>query len=159
MEKNFQNLINLYQKINLEEKEKLIKYLEKSLMTRGDIKKNKIIKNRVINSCTCPNCSCNSVKKNGHHVDSKGNKIQKYKCCECNKIFRDTTDTVADGCHKKEYWEEFLRYSLEGLSLRKIADKIGDVTYITIFNWKKKIIKHLEEIDVENLLIHIKNKE
>lgn len=155
MEEKLKELQKSYNSLEIQEKEKILKYISKSLKTR-EIKSSKIMKNKKLpETCCCPHCNCHNVKKNGNHIDTNGLKIQKYKCCECNKIFRDSTKTVVEKSQKIEKWEDFIKYLLQGLSLRKMSEEIGEISYITLFNWKKKFLKHLEKTNIEEI---IKNK-
>lgn len=58
---------------------------------------------------------------------------QRYRCKDCRKTFTDVTSTPLYRTHKVEKWLDFIKYMLEGYSLRKSAELIGDVITLPFF--------------------------
>lgn len=91
---------------------------------------------RFSNGRVCPHCGSISVVRNGHRKDG----TQKYKCKDCQKIFVSTTNSVAAGIRKDmDVWRQFLACMVEGLSIRKTAEKCG-IHRNTAFKWRHKLL-------------------
>jgi transposase-like protein len=85
-------------------------------------------------SIDCPHCACNLVKGHGQY---KGRK--RYKCCFCSKTFTELTDTPISNTKYPEKWNDFVKCSIDGLSLRKTAEKLG-IHVATAFKWRHKLM-------------------
>ena len=94
----------------------------------------------------CPHCESKEVKRNGNKTLKSGEKLQRYKCNNCNKTFTDNTNTILAYSKKSDRWLEFIEYSLEGLSLREIAKRMGDISYVSLFYWRHKLLKSLNSM-------------
>lgn len=113
-------------------------------------------KNRI-----CPHCSCNHTVKYGK---SKGN--QRYKCKVCKRTFSDLTNTPLYRTHHPEKWEAFIKYTINGLSLRAAASQVK-LSYVTLFYWRHKLLDPLKRVkqnkmegsfEVENFFLKFSQK-
>ena len=90
----------------------------------------------------CPHCHSNSIIKKGF---SK-NRVQRYKCKECNKIFNNLTGTTFSKTHLSyEKIEIFFQCFRDKVSLRKTAERM-DVDKNTVHLLRFKIIDMLGHI-------------
>jgi len=123
--------------------EKLIAFLN-NLMCEKIVDKSTMSKiiHQEMNCLKCPDCrNINSIIKNGL---SKSNKVQRYKCKNCEKKFCDTTNTIC--YHSKanfKKWKLFLECMSDKLSIRKTAAKVG-ISKNTAFAMRHKVLKVLE---------------
>lgn len=72
---------------------------------------------------------------------------QRYRCKDCRKNFTDITSTPLYRTHKPDKWLDFIKCMLEGYSLRKSAELIGDVHFVTLFYWRHKVLSALKQMD------------
>jgi transposase-like protein len=93
----------------------------------------------------CPHCSGDQIYRHG-----KLNGRQRYRCRACCKTFNDFTNTPMQRTKLPDKWLKFLECMHKGLSLRKAAEEIGGVTYVTLFYWRHKILTALKGLDVEH---------
>jgi len=89
---------------------------------------------------TCPYCSSTVFTRHG-----KSNGIQRYRCKQCRRTFKDTTDTATHWIHKKEKINTYLEALRQGLSVRKAAAYAG-ISKNTSFSWRHKFLSSLSEI-------------
>ena len=82
----------------------------------------------------CPHCQNGDIY--GHGV-YKGRK--RYKCKQCKKTFNDFTGTAISGIKKVEKFQEYLELTIESLTIRKAAKKLG-LNVKTIFDWRHKLL-------------------
>ena len=94
---------------------------------------------------SCPHCGAEKIYRHG-----KLNGRQRYRCRACSKTFNDFTNTPMQRTKLPDKWLEFLECMHKGLSLRKAAEEIGDVTHVTLFYWRHKILTALKQLDVEH---------
>lgn len=114
--------------------------LDKALVERSSIvsgpkataKKVRAPKN--LGSTLCPYCESPLVKKSGNFHGRA-----RYKCGICTKTFTQLTKTPISKTHFPEKWNEFVSCCVEGLSLRKIADRL-DISVDTAFRWRHKLM-------------------
>jgi transposase-like protein len=88
---------------------------------------------------TCIHCGSKQVVRFGKYIVKLGLKEverQRYRCKDCGKTFTDVTSTPLHHTHKPDKWLDFIKCMLEGYSLRKSADLIGDIHYVTLFYWR-----------------------
>ena len=104
--------------------------------------------NQLSNNHHCPYCGSNKICKNGSN-HSKGVRIQKFKCNNCHKNYTIKTNTIFYYTHKSiEIWQEYIELFSQGLSLRKIVDKMNKkINLKTAFYWRHKILKVLTKKD------------
>ena len=90
----------------------------------------------------CPNNACKSygltgqgnVVGNGTSI-SRGEKIRKYICRHCGKVFNDHTGTFYYDLRKEEHIIDLaLKMSMKGMSEEAIADVLG-ITPATVRRW------------------------
>ena len=108
---------------------------------------------KLSNNHHCPYCNSNNICKNGSN-HSKGVRIQKFKCNNCNKNYTIKTNTIFYYTHKNiEIWQEYIEFFSQGLSLRKIVEKMNKkINLKTAFFWRHKILKVLTQKDDNNKL-------
>ncbi|MGL4848270.1 MAG: transposase [Clostridium sp.] len=96
----------------------------------------------------CPHCEGDEFKRYGFY---KGN--QRYKCKKCNRIFTIRTDSFYH-CSKKFEGNVkiYIRLMYEGKTLREIA-RAMEITVVTAFLWRHKIMKVLHDSNENNLLV------
>ena len=104
--------------------------------------------NKLSNNHHCPYCNSNKICKNGSN-SYKGNKIQKFICNNCHKNYSIKTNTIWQNTHKSiELWQEYIELFSQGLSLRKIVEKMNNsISLPTAFYWRHKILKVLSNIN------------
>ena len=93
----------------------------------------------------CPYCNSNHVIKNGRY---KGK--QRFICKVCEKNFNSLTNSPIYMSHKPNKWPLFIECLIKGLSLRAAAAEI-DVSYVTLFYWRHKLMSGLKNTE-NNLL-------
>lgn len=77
-------------------------------------------------------------------------KRQRYRCKFCRQTFNDLTNTPLQRTRRPHLWVRFIECMIEGFSLRKCAEKLGEeVTYVTLFYWRHKILSALKQIPTE----------
>jgi len=101
---------------------------------------------------TCPHCENTYVIRWGKY---KGR--QKYKCKSCGKFFNDLTTTPMAYTHKVDKWLKFMDCMVRGMSLRKSAEVIGGITWVTLFYWRHKVLSALKQdkIDKFNKILEV----
>lgn len=90
-------------------------------------------------SVVCPHCKNDSIVKYG-----KYKKRQRYRCNHCGSTFNDFSGTFLSGTHHLDKWIPFFNEMLKCSSLRSIAVKLN-ISHVTAFYWRHKILKHLED--------------
>ena len=100
---------------------------------------------KLSNNHHCPYCNSNKVKKNGFIH----NKIRQFRCNNCNKNYSIRTNTIFYYSKKSiQVWQEYIELFSQGLSLRKIVEKMdGKIKLQTSFYWRHKILKVLSNIN------------
>ena len=99
---------------------------------------------------TCIHCNSKQVVRFGKYMVKLGTKDverQRYRCKDCQKTFTDVTQHPLYRTHKPDKWIEFIKCMLEGYSLRKSAELIGDVHFVTLFYWRHKVLSALKQMD------------
>jgi hypothetical protein len=74
---------------------------------------------------------------------------QRYRCKDCRKTYTDVTSTPLYRTNKPDKWLDFIICMLEGYSLRKSAELIGGIHYVTLFYWRHKVLSALKQMDFE----------
>ena len=99
----------------------------------------------------CPVCGKKHIQKFGKSSD-----IQRYRCKDCGKTFTEYTKTVFFST-KKDFstWNNYIELMMTGLSLAKIADKVG-ISVLTAFHWRHKVLnaikKHFQDTIVGGIV-------
>ena len=103
---------------------------------------NKDFYNNFTNNHHCPHCGSNKICKNGH-----ASGYQQFRCSACKKNYTIRTNTIWQNTHKSiELWQEYIELFSQGLSLRKIVEKMnGKISLPTAFYWRHKILKFLSK--------------
>ena len=122
--------------LNLSEKKRLYALLRKDMEATPQLDKIRTELNQE-QKVLCPHCHTDDIY--GHGV-YKGRK--RYKCKECKKTFNDFTGTAISGIKKVEKFQEYLELTIESLTIRKAAKKLG-VNMKTIFDWRHKLLSSI----------------
>lgn len=61
--------------------------------------------------------------------------------------FTDLTNTALYRTRHLHRWMKFIECMIEGYSLRKSAQLIGDVTHVTLFYWRHKLLSALKQME------------
>lgn len=85
----------------------------------------------------CPHCHNGDIYGHGAYNGRK-----RYKCKQCEKTFNDFTGTAISGIKKVEKFQEYLELTIESLTIRKAAKKLG-VNVKTIFDWRHKLLSSI----------------
>ena len=83
----------------------------------------------------CPQCGSGRVGKWG-----SANRLKRYRCVACKATFNALTGTSLAHLHKRELWGAHAQALVDGISLRKVADRLG-VHLETAFNWRHRFLK------------------
>lgn len=134
--KNIENIYNLLP----EEIEEIINKIIEAL---NIVKEKKNTNSRFVDnekkSILCPRCNSEHIIKNGHDK----NKVQTYKCKDCNKKFNACTNTLVS--HIKLTYEQLLTFfecMNDKLSIRKTAAKMN-ANKNTVFLLRHKVLNCL----------------
>lgn len=103
------------------------------------------------NGYECPDCTSEHIVRFGKYttiVDGEEVKNQRYRCKACKKTFTDLTNTVLYRTRHLNQWIKFVECMIEGYSLRKSADLIGNITHVTLFYWRHKLLSSLKKIEI-----------
>lgn len=102
----------------------------------------------------CPHCDSHSVVRFGTYIipTRTGDvKRQRYLCKTCRQTFNDLTNTPLQRTRKPHLWVRFIECMMKGFSLRKCAEQLnGEVTHVTLFYWRHKILSALRQIPTES---------
>ena len=82
----------------------------------------------------CPDCRSNHIIKKGLQ-----NGMQNYRCKDCGRQFRVTTETLVYRLQKKEKMLDYIRSMVAGKSLRAFA-KEGGISLPTSCAWRHKLL-------------------
>ena len=119
--------------LNVSEKEQLYNLLKKDMGVIPQLNKVKSTLNEE-QKILCPHCQSSEIYGHGSYNGRK-----RYKCKQCNVTFNDFTGTAISGIKKVDKFQEFLELTLESLTIRKAAKKLG-VNVKTIFDWRHKLL-------------------
>lgn len=145
-------IIEAIKKLSPNDKDLIISFLVNSVSKVYDDEKiiDEVFERRNKNGFSCVHCKSNKVIQFGNYKADMGVnelKRQRYKCNDCKKTFTNSTSTPIHKTHKIDKWIPFVKCMLEGYSLRKSAEYIGDITHVTLFYWRHKLLSALEKID------------
>ncbi len=71
---------------------------------------------------------------------------KRYKCKQCSITFNDFTGTAISGIKKVDKFQEYIKLTLESISIRKAAKKLK-ISTNTVFDWRHKILTSLSMIN------------
>ncbi len=83
-------------------------------------------------------------------VDGEEVKKQRYRCKSCRMTFTDLTNTALYRTRYLNHWIKFIECMIEGYSLRKSAELISEVTHVTLFYWRHKLLTSLKQMEPSN---------
>ncbi len=87
----------------------------------------------------CPYCKNKSLQRNGR----RANGTQMYLCPECGKSFSDKTGTCFHNVKQKDKMQKCIELMSGGyLSIKEMAEAL-DVSVMTAFSWRHKILTAL----------------
>ena len=142
---------------SIEEVRELLKQMTEEqrleLIRLCNIENNKSKENEYLlklsNNYRCPYCGSNKICKNGFT-----GKAQQFKCNNCHKNYSIRTNTIFFHTRKSiQLWQEYIELFSQGLSLRKIVEKMNKkINLKTAFFWRHKILKVLTKKDDNNKL-------
>lgn len=89
---------------------------------------------------TCPHCESKKIIRHGKL--KLHNNTNRFYCKACNKTFTAFTGTSIHGIHNKSKWVSYIEMLVDGVSIRKTAEKL-DISTKTAFNWRHKILSAL----------------
>ena len=97
------------------------------------------------NNYRCPHCHSNKINKNG----TAHKNLPQFICRNCNKTYTIRTNTIFYYSKKNiNVWREYIELFSQGLSLRKIVEKMDNkINLKTAFYWRHKILKVLTKKD------------
>jgi transposase-like protein len=93
----------------------------------------------------CPHCRSTAVKKWG-----SANGLGRYRCKQCGVTFNALTGTPLAQLHKRELWAAHAQTLVEGISLRKVAERIG-VDLTTAFRWRHRFLQAPKALKAKRL--------
>lgn len=148
-------ILKAIQKLNPAEKHRLREYLIDALTASSSIGTalHEISERKNKNGYECPECESEHIVRFGKYptiVDGEEVKKQCYRCKACKKTFTDLTNTVLYRTCHLNHWIKFVECMIEGYSLRKSADLIGNITHVTLFYWRHKLLSSLKQIKIPN---------
>jgi len=83
----------------------------------------------------CPHCHSIEIGKWGW-----ANRLRRYRCKTCNMTFNALTGTALAQLHKRELWPGNAQALVDGISLRKVAARLG-IHVETAFRWRHRFLK------------------
>ncbi len=89
---------------------------------------------------SCPSCASSEFHRHGKDLG-----IQRYRCKECGRTFKETINTPLHWIHDKKKMQDYLLTMYEHKSLRTAADEIG-ICEVTSFNWRHKILSSFSKL-------------
>ena len=138
-------ILNLVNRLSENDKEKLKMILSEKHLNSDENMESFLTEKRFSSGNKCSLCSSTHIKRNGH----KGN-IQRYMCMDCHKTFTVATNTIVASTKKDlSTWNKYIDCMMEGLSIRKCAEKCG-INRNTAFLWRHKILDALQNM-AENI--------
>lgn len=133
--------------------EKLLSQIEK--LTPNQVKKlqNELNQHNTLKSINdiagevdhCPRCGGTSLYKWGIR-----DKVQRYKCRECNRTFNALTKTPLARLRHKEKWGDYAQTLLESATIAKSAQKCH-IAISTSFRWRHRMLEASESSKAKKL--------
>ncbi len=124
-----------------EDKDNLIQLLlneKKKVRNDGDLLK-------LQNNYRCPYCQSTKINKNG----TAHKNLPQFICRNCKKTYTIRTNTIFYYSKKNiALWREYIELFGQGLSLRKIVEKMDNkISLPTAFYWRHKILEVMKHFD------------
>lgn len=145
------DILKAIQKLNPAEKHRLREYLINALTassSTGTVLQ-EISERKNKSGYHCPDCESEHIVRFGKYstiVDGEEVKKQRYRCKACKTTFTDLTNTALYRTRRLNQWIKFVECMIEGYSLRKSAELVGNVTHVTLFYWRHKPLSSLKSI-------------
>ncbi|WP_347860774.1 IS1595 family transposase [Salimicrobium sp. PL1-032A] len=145
-------ILKAIQNLNAAEKHRLREFLIDALTassSTGTVLE-EISERKNKNGYQCPDCEAEHVVRFGTYttiVDGDEVKKQRYRCKACRKTFTDLTNTALYRTRRLHQWIKFIECMVEGYSLRKSAELIGNISYVTLFYWRHKLLTSMKQIE------------
>nr|WP_246010306.1 IS1595 family transposase [Bacillus yapensis] len=101
----------------------------------------------------CPDCESEHIVRYGTYstiVDGDEVEKQRYRWKACKKTFTDLTNTALYRTRHLNQWIKFIECMIEGYSLRKFAELVGNITHVTLFYWRHKLLSSLKQVEISN---------
>ncbi len=92
---------------------------------------------------TCPSCASHSFRKHGKCLG-----IQRYRCKDCGRYFKETVNTPLHWIHNKQKMIWYTETMREHQTIRKAAVEIG-ISVNTSFCWRHKILSSFQSYQTE----------
>lgn len=92
------------------------------------------IEARFAEAPVCPHCDGTTLIK-----WNRSSGLQRYRCKPCNKTFNALTGTALAQLHKRELWLGHAQALVDGISLRKVAARLG-IDLTTAFRWRHRFL-------------------
>ncbi|WP_374989319.1 IS1595 family transposase (plasmid) [Priestia megaterium] len=147
------DILKAIQKLNPAEKHRLREYLINALTassSTGPVLQ-EISERKNKEGYQCPVCESEYVIRFGKYttmVDGEEVIKQRYRCKACRMTFTDLTNTALYRTRRLNQWIKFIECMIEGYSLRKSAELIGNVSHVTLFYWRHKLLSSLKQMEV-----------
>ena len=114
------------------EKKELLDYLKLIINNEFENYENEVFK--------CSNCGSHQIAKHGTY-----NNLQRYRCKKCLTTFTSKTKTIFSTTKlEKDKWLKYIEYFIDGLSLRRCAEKVG-VCLKTSYFMRHRILECLKK--------------
>lgn len=149
------DILKAIQKLNPAEKHRLREYLIDTLTassSTGTVLQ-EIAERKNKSGYHCPDCESEHIVRYGTYstiVDGDEVEKQRYRCKACKKTFTDLTNTALYRTRHLNQWIKFIECMIEGYSLRKSAELVGNVTHVTLFYWRHKLVSSLKQMEISN---------
>lgn len=149
------DILKAIQKLNPAEKHRLREYLIDALTASSSTETvlQEISERKNKSGYHCPDCESEYIVRYGTYstiVDGDKVEKQRYRCKACKKTFTDLTNTALYRTRHLNQGIKFIECMIEGYSLRKSAELVGNVTHVTLFYWRHKLLSSLKQIEISN---------
>jgi transposase-like protein len=84
------------------------------------------------------------------HWGTSSNGFKRYKCKCCGKTFTALTGTPLSGLHKRDRWFEYARALVDGVSLRKAANRCR-IDLGTSFRWRHRFLSQPKDVKAKSV--------
>lgn len=86
---------------------------------------------------SCPKCTSHRYRKHGKCLG-----IQRYRCKQCGRCFKETVNTALHGIHDKQKMLSYIDALTNQLTIRSAAATIS-ISVQTSFSWRHKLLSSL----------------
>lgn len=99
-----------------------------------------LIEARFAAALVCPHCRGTRIGRWG-----TANELRRYRCKNCRQTFNALTGTPLAQLHKRELWLEHGQALVDGIALRKVADRLG-IDLTTAFHWRHRFMAAPQDV-------------